>query len=78
MPKGEPQLGGLGGMKNSGEVEMAELWVLKRSDGQRTLLNIAERSAMPFAAIGAAAGELVNAGPLEDTAKAESSRAQKQ
>jgi aminopeptidase-like protein len=43
MPKGEPQLGrlGLGGMKNSGEVEMAELWVLKRSDGQRTLLNIA-------------------------------------
>ena len=57
---------------------MTQLWVLKRSDGQRTLLDIAERSAIPFAAIDAAAGALVNAGPLEDTAKAESSRAQKQ
>ena len=57
---------------------MTQLWVLKRSDGQRTLLDIAERSAMPCAAIGAAAGALVNAGLREDTVKAESSRAQKQ
>jgi aminopeptidase-like protein len=57
---------------------MTQLWVLKRSDGQRTLLDIAERSAMPFAAIGAAAGALVNAGLREDMAKAESWRAQKQ
>jgi hypothetical protein len=33
---------------------------------------------MRFAAFGVAAGALVNAGPLGDTAKAESSRAQKQ
>jgi aminopeptidase-like protein len=57
---------------------MALSWVLKLSDGQHTLFGIPERSAMPFAAIGAAAGALVNVGLLEDTAKAESSRAQQQ
>jgi aminopeptidase-like protein len=65
-------------MKNSGEVEMTQLWVLKRSDGQRTLLDIAERWAMPFVAIGAAAGPLANAGLRRGHGEAESLRAQKQ
>src|SRR5262249_8059042 len=76
MPRGEPQLGrrGLyratGGVKNSGELEMALLWVLNLADGQHTLLDIAERSTMPFAQIAQAADALVSATLLEDTSVA--------
>lgn len=53
-PKGEPQLGkrGLygkfGGRKDTKVREMAMLWVLNFSDGQHSLLDIAERSGTDF------------------------------
>ena len=60
-PKCEPQLGkrGLyrmvGGAAEAGVSEMAMLWVLNQSDGKNSLLDIAERSGMPFEAISRAA-----------------------
>jgi aminopeptidase-like protein len=71
-PKGEPQLGrrGLygptGGHTRLPGFEMALLWVLNFSDGAHSLLDIAERAAMPFAAIRQAADALVSAELLED------------
>ena len=56
-PKCEPQLGKrglyrmIGGPADSGINEMAMLWVLNQSDGKNSLLDIAERSGMPFDAI---------------------------
>jgi aminopeptidase-like protein len=56
-PYCEPQLGkrGLynlfGGTQNTPDKQMAILWVLNLSDGQHSLLNIAERSNMPFTVI---------------------------
>jgi aminopeptidase-like protein len=68
-PKGEPQLGrrGLYGAVGGGaarERELALLWVLSFSDGEHDLLAIAERSALPFAALRGAAEALVGAGLL--------------
>ncbi len=69
-PKGEPRLGkrglygSLGGMKGAQNSEMALLWVLNLSDGENSLLDIAERSGMPFDEIQAAAAALVNVGLL--------------
>ena len=60
-PKCEPQLGkrGLyatvGGQIGDHSLEMAFLWVLNFSDGRHTLLDIAERSSLPFAALKRAA-----------------------
>jgi aminopeptidase-like protein len=74
-PKCEPQLGrrGLyhlvGGTKNA-DVEEAMLWVLNFSDGGHSLLDIATRSGLPFAALSAAAGQLENAGLLAKAKKA--------
>jgi aminopeptidase-like protein len=70
QPFGEPQLGrrGLfgatGGPARSGR-EMAMLWTLNLSDGQHSLLDIADRAALPFAAVEGAAGELLASGLLE-------------
>jgi aminopeptidase-like protein len=53
-PEGEPQLGrrglyrALGGTSDRGEREMALLWVLNLADGKHSLLDIAERSDIPF------------------------------
>lgn len=53
-PKGEPQLGrrglygAFGGKKDTKASEMAMLWVLNFSDGQHSLLDIAERSGYSF------------------------------
>lgn len=63
QPKCEPQLGrrGLYGASGGGsprEVEMAMLWVLNLSDGQASLLEIAQRSGMPFAVVREAAQRL--------------------
>jgi aminopeptidase-like protein len=44
---------------------MAMLWVLNQSDGSRTLLDIAERSGLPFAAIHKAATALREHGLLQ-------------
>jgi aminopeptidase-like protein len=60
-PKGEPQLGkrglyqAIGGEPDRGEAQMAMLWVLNQSDGTNSLLDIAERSTLPFDAIERAA-----------------------
>lgn len=56
-PKGEPQLGKrglyntLGGRTDAKIAEMALLWVLNLSDGSYALLDIAERSGLPFSQI---------------------------
>jgi aminopeptidase-like protein len=63
-PKGEPQLGrrGLyrqtGGVKDAGRSEMAMLWVLNYSDGEHDLLDIADRSGLPFRDVSRAAQAL--------------------
>ncbi len=52
--RGEPHLGRRGlyraisGQKDQAAAQMALLWLLNQSDGSRTLLDIAERSGMPF------------------------------
>jgi aminopeptidase-like protein len=70
-PKGEPQLGRRGlyptvGGPAAREEQLAMLWVLNQSDGHHSLLDIAERSGLPFTGIGAAAVRLQNAGLLAD------------
>ncbi|MBS0243171.1 MAG: DUF4910 domain-containing protein, partial [Proteobacteria bacterium] len=53
-PRGEPQLGrrglygAVGGEKDAWRLNMGLLWVLNLSDGHHTLLDIAERSGLPF------------------------------
>jgi aminopeptidase-like protein len=64
-PKCEPQLGKrglygtIGGKTQSKTVELAMLWVLNLSDGEHSLLDIAERSGMEFSAIHKAANALL-------------------
>lgn len=61
-PKCEPQLGKRGlyrGYPENGIDETAVLWVLNLSDGNHTLLDIAERSGVSFATIRNAANELL-------------------
>ncbi len=65
-PKGEPRLGKRGlygavGGREPLEREHALLWVLNQSDGQHSLLDIAQRSGLKFAALQAAAAELQKA-----------------
>jgi aminopeptidase-like protein len=56
-PNCEPQLGKrglyrmMGGPADAGLTEMAMLWVLNLSDGQHSLLDIAERSGLAFPAV---------------------------
>ena len=65
-PKGEPQLGRRGLYRamadrtDGGFDEMALLWVLNQSDGSHSLLDIAERSGLPFAGLHRAATVLVD------------------
>jgi aminopeptidase-like protein len=62
----EPQLGRRGLYdKLDARTRLALLWVLNLSDGNHSLLDVAERSKMPFAAILAAATALEDAGLLE-------------
>ena len=69
-PDCEPQLGkrglysAVGGRTDTRDVEMAMLWVLNQSDGQHSLIDIALRAKLPFAAVRAAADALLNAGLL--------------
>jgi aminopeptidase-like protein len=69
-PKCEPQLGKrglyreLGGQTDSEARELAMLWVLSLSDGENSLLDIAERSGMAFGAIRLAATNLERHGLL--------------
>ena len=71
-PNGEPQLGKrglystMGGRKDASNYEMSLLWVLNMSDGQHTLLDIAERSGVEFTSIQEAAKALYDCGLLVD------------
>jgi aminopeptidase-like protein len=63
-PKGEPQLGRRGlyrlmGGTDNDDLERAALWVLNFSDGRHSLLDIAERSRLPFDVVAHAAERLV-------------------
>ncbi len=69
MPKGEPRLGKRGlygamGGRSPADRERAMLWMLNQSDGSASLLDIAQRSGLSFAAIKMAADELSSAGLL--------------
>jgi aminopeptidase-like protein len=69
-PKGEPQLGkrglygSIGGRSDAQERQMAMLWVLNQSDGGKSLLDVAERSGLPFDLVAEAAADLEAAGLL--------------
>ena len=71
-PKGEPHLGrhGLhrptGGYPDLPTRQLALLWVLNQSDGTKSLLDIADRSRLPFSVIFAAAADLAGAGLLAE------------
>lgn len=70
-PKCEPQLGdrglyrAMGGATDSKASEMAMLWVLNLSDGNHSLLQIADRAQLPFEAVSHAADTLKQHGLLE-------------
>jgi aminopeptidase-like protein len=70
-PKCEPQLGrrgiyrSMGGQVNQPLNEFAMLWVLNMSDGAHTLLDIAERSGLPFQTVLDATVPLVDKGLLK-------------
>ena len=71
-PMGEPQLGKrglyrtMGGHQHSENYQMAMLWVLNLSDGHHSLLDIVERSGIPFPAIHQATLALSNSGLLRE------------
>ena len=71
-PKCEPQLGSrglyaaIGGAPDAGAKEAAMLWVLNLTDGNHSLLNIAERSKVPFTAIRDAVENLLQHGLLQE------------
>ena len=72
-PKGEPQLGRrglyatMGGQRSASYDQMALLWVLNLADGRHSLLDMAERAGVLFAAIRAAADALLATNLLEPT-----------
>jgi aminopeptidase-like protein len=63
-PKGEPQLGrrglyrAFGGRTEQAALASALLWVMSCGDGYRTVLDVAERSGLPFAVVDEAARAL--------------------
>lgn len=69
-PKGEPQLGkrglygSIGGHSHDVASQVAMLWVLNLSDGSHSLLDVAERSQLPFPEVRSAARALEAAGLL--------------
>jgi len=70
-PKGEPQLGrrglygAIGGDKNAAAANMAMLWILNLSDGEHSLLDIAERADLSFEVVRRTAEVLREHGLLE-------------
>jgi aminopeptidase-like protein len=68
-PECEPQLGKRGLYNEIGDNEMAMLWVLNFSDGKNSLLDIAQRSNIPFESVLNAAKLLRKSGLLERCSK---------
>ncbi|MGH7380666.1 MAG: DUF4910 domain-containing protein [Candidatus Methylomirabilales bacterium] len=72
QPKCEPQLGkrglyrSIGGSGDGATAQMAMLWVLNFSDGNHSLLDIAERAGLEFGVLKTAAGALGEHGLLEE------------
>ncbi|MFJ5121759.1 DUF4910 domain-containing protein [Kitasatospora sp. NPDC088548] len=70
-PYGEPQLGrrglydSLGGRSDAKQAQLAMLWVLSLSDGEHSLLDVSERSGLPFDTVAVAAGALRGAGLIK-------------
>ena len=70
--KCEPQLGkrglyrAIGGQTDGGINELALLWVLNLSDGNHTLLDIADRSGFEFDSINKAASALLEHNLLKE------------
>jgi aminopeptidase-like protein len=66
-PMGEPHLAGrrlqwqIGGSMSPDELSRAVAWTLNLSDGDHTLLDVAERASLPFRVIARAASLLVPA-----------------
>jgi aminopeptidase-like protein len=58
----------IGGRSDAEERQMAMLWVLNLSDGDHSLLEVAERAGLPFALVAEVAGALEAAGLLSRTA----------
>lgn len=72
-PKGEPRLGKRGLFRPTGgtgvsQREEAMLWLLNQSDGAHSVLDIAQRANIPFAALKAAADDLLACGLLIEAA----------
>jgi aminopeptidase-like protein len=71
-PKCEPQLGkrgiyrAIGGQARAPLSDLSVLWILNLSDGAHSLLDIAERSGVPFSGIQQTADLLVQHGLLEE------------
>jgi aminopeptidase-like protein len=71
-PNCEPQLGkrglyrAIGGQSEGAKKEMAILWVLNLSDGQHSVLEMAERSGMPFNVMSEAAETLAQHGLVKE------------
>ena len=71
-PKCEPQLGrrglyrAMGGNRDEKLQETAMLWVLNQSDGDHSLLDIAERSELAFDTVHNAASLLLHHGLLKE------------
>lgn len=78
-PKCEPQLGKrglyrqIGGATGEASRELAMLWVLNLSDGEHSLLDIAERAGLEFGVIKSAAGALEQQGLLKEVSNRSSS-----
>jgi aminopeptidase-like protein len=73
-PRGEPQLGKRGlyssvGGRSAEQERLALLWVLNQSDGHHSLLDIAERSGLPFESLQKAAESLAATDLLEPLAR---------
>jgi aminopeptidase-like protein len=74
-PKCEPQLGErglyrmIGGSSKDNTKELSMLWVLNLSDGEHSLLDIAERAQMSFDSIHRAAVDLLEHGLLKECLK---------
>lgn len=55
----------LGGRSDTQHAQMAVLWVLSLSDGEHSLLDVSERSGLPFDTVAVAADALRGAGLIK-------------